>query len=69
MSEVLVQFKKHARRCSCHYADDTGKEWGAARQEKAKALELFDAHPELQAQMREAMKEELWAAEFKEARP
>ena len=66
---IMQQFKKHARSCSFHYADDSGKEWGSAREEKAIALKLFDTHPHLQAAMREEMKKELWAGEFLDARP
>lgn len=66
---IMQQFKKHARACSFHYADDSCGEWGLAREEKAKALELFDTHPHLHETMREEMKKELWAGEFRDARP
>ena len=66
---VIQQFEKHARACSYHYADDSGKEWGLAREEKAKALELFDTHPDLQLEMRKIADSQLWAGEFREARP
>ena len=65
---VLHAFRKHARACSCHYADDSGKEWGLAREEKQKALELFDTHPHLESEMRAIMRKELWLGEFLDAR-
>lgn len=61
METILEKFAKHARAASYHYADDSCKEWGLAKQQLDAALQLFDGHPELQAEMREAAKDELWS--------
>lgn len=60
-ADTLLQFKKHGDSASYHYADDSGGEWGVARDRKTKALELFDSNPPLQAQMREIAKGFLWS--------
>lgn len=61
MNDTLIKFKRHASRASYHYADDSGKEWGLAKQDKDAALELFDANPDMQDEMRSMAKSELWS--------
>ena len=61
MNEALIKFKKRARQASFHYADDSCREWGLAKQDKDSALKLFDDNPELQDEMREIAKDELWS--------
>ena len=56
----LQKFSRLASKASYHYADDTGSEWLHGDNAKAAALAVFDAHPELHSQMREAMKTQLW---------
>lgn len=59
--DIIEQFKKHARSASYHFADDTAGEWGLGYKEQSIALQIFDDHPELQSEMREAAKGELWS--------
>ena len=59
--ETLILMKKHARSASFHYADDSCKEWGLADRDKASALAIFDAHPEDEEKLREALDGELWS--------
>lgn len=58
--DTLEQFKKHGMSASYHFADDSGSEWNHGNREKSLALELFDAHPDLQTAMREIAKGFLW---------
>lgn len=58
---ILIKFKRHASSASFHYADDSCKEWGLAKQDKNDALKIFDENPELQNEMREIAKDELWS--------
>lgn len=58
---ILIKFKCHASSASFHYADDSCKEWGLAKQDKNDALKIFDENPELQNEMREIAKDELWS--------
>ena len=60
MNTLIELFKKHAKQASFHYADDTCKEWNLAREEKKMALKIFDENPELQTELRELAKNELW---------
>jgi len=59
--DVIEQFKKHARSASYHFADDTTDEWHLGNKEQSIALQIFDDNPELQSEMREAAKGELWS--------
>ena len=62
-------FRYYAWLASYHYADDTTMEWDSARQAKAIALAVFDYHVGYQKRMRQIAGEQLWADEFKRARP
>jgi len=61
MNDILIKFKQHASRASYHYADDSCKEWGSAKQEKDAALKLFDDNPSMQNEMRGMASGELWS--------
>lgn len=65
--DTINAFKKAGVQASYFYADDTTKEWDLAADAKAKALALFDAHPELQPQMRAVARDFLWSLRM--ARP
>jgi len=65
MNEIIEQFNKHASSASYHYADDSCKEWGSADKELALALKLFDDNPDLQDEMRELAKGQLWSIQQK----
>lgn len=69
MSEVLEKFKKHGDKASYHYADDSTQEWRLADAEKRKALEVFDANPSEQDQMRTISRGFLWGYELEQLRP
>jgi len=60
-TETLIEFQRHASRASYHYADDSCKEWGLAKQEKDAAIKLFDDNPSMQNEMREMASGELWS--------
>ena len=60
-SEILKQFEKHGNNASYHFADDSTKEWGLAREEEAAALKLFDENEELQPAMRKISAGFLWS--------
>ena len=59
---VLDEFKRLGNIASYHYADDTSREWAMGAKYKADALALFDANPELQAEMRQCRF--LWSIEM-----
>jgi len=61
MNDILIKFKRHASRASYHYADDSCKEWGLAKQDKDAALKIFDDNPAMQSEMRLIAKDELWS--------
>ena len=61
MNEILIKFKRHSSRASYHYADDSCKEWNLAKQDKEAALKIFDENQNLQNEMREIAKDELWS--------
>jgi len=65
--EVVATFKTLGQKASYHYADDSCREWDQAREYKKIALDLFDACPEYQNEMREVAKRFLWS--LKEERP
>ena len=70
MNELLSipeQFKTLGMQASYHYACDYGSEWKLGRPLEQKALKLFDANPELQAEMRDIAKDFLWS--LKSERP
>ena len=45
---------------SFHYADESTKEWTMGKRREENARKIFEAHPELHAEMREAAKKFLW---------
>ena len=57
---VLEDFKRLGDKASFHFADDSTKEWGLAKVSERSATDLFDAHPELQDEMKEIAKRFLW---------
>ena len=61
--DVVKEFKRLANLASFHYADDSCKEWGQAAERKNEALAIFDAHPELETELRHAAIGELWNLE------
>jgi hypothetical protein len=61
----LNQFAHHGMLASYHYADDSAKEWGMAVEEVSKAMQLYQAHPELREAMRATAENFLWALDFK----
>ena len=68
--QALDEFRELGVLASIHYADDTaGGEWRLARKYVTSALQVFDANPRLQPEMRRIAKQFLWASEFAKARP
>ena len=65
--EVIEIFNTLGQKASYHFADDSGREWGQASEYKNIALDLFDACPEYQDEMREIAKKFLWS--LKRERP
>ena len=57
----IKDFKDLGLTASYHYADDSGKEWGLGRKAQDKALEIFDANPDLQEVMRGIATGFLWS--------
>ena len=62
---ALEEFKKLGQQASYHYAADRGNEWRLGTPLEAEAVALFDAHPELHAEMREVAKGFLWSLELR----
>jgi hypothetical protein len=62
--QVLAEFQELGQRASFHLADDTGDEWPQGYSLQAKAVKLFDAHPELQRDMRKIATDFLWSLTF-----
>ena len=58
---VLTEFESLGKSASYHYADDSGKEWGAAKRSERAAMILFHDHPELQEEMKEIARGFLWS--------
>lgn len=56
----IAEFERLGNKASYHFADDSTGEWDLAYKAKRQALELFDANPDLQDQMRETAKGFLW---------
>ena len=50
---IIEQFLKLGRDASYHYADDSGAEWDRGGSFKKQAMDLYDAHPDLQDEMLE----------------
>ena len=61
MNKVVKLFKTWGNESSFYYADDSTKEWSIANCLKSCALELFDAFPEYQQEMRKEAKQFLWS--------
>ena len=61
MMNVLEKFTQFGQQASYHYAADRGNEWRLGTPLEREAIELFDAHPELHAEMREIAKGFLWS--------
>jgi hypothetical protein len=62
--QVLAEFQELGQMASFHLADDTGDEWPQGYSLQAKAVKLFDAHPELQRDMRKIATDFLWSLTF-----
>ena len=58
---VLEKFTQLGQQASYHYAADRTSEWRLGGPLEREAIELFDANPELQAEMREAARGFLWS--------
>lgn len=64
-SEIIEQFSKMASSASFHYADDSGNEWGQARQAEDAAMQIYHDNPKLQPKMDKIGATQLWAMDFK----
>ena len=62
---VLDKFTQLGQQASYHYAADRTSEWRLGGPLEREAIELFDAHPELHAEMREVAKGFLWSLELR----
>ena len=62
--QVLAQFDDHGRSASCHYADDSGREWHQGSYHESEAVSLFNKHPKLQPQMKVLAKVYLWSLDM-----
>ena len=60
---ILNQFDHAGRQASYHYADDSTREWKQGDDWKKKALDIYDAHPELHLRMRVIAHGFLWSLE------
>lgn len=69
VADPVATFKKLGDDASYHYADDSTREWRKATRLVHEALEVFDAHPELQPKMRKVARGFLWHYEFQRQRP
>lgn len=58
---VLEKFTQLGQQASYHYAADRTSEWRLGTPLEREAIELFDQHPELHAEMREIAKGFLWS--------
>lgn len=54
-------FDKLGISASCHYADDTGREWGSAALQKREAMTLYHTHPELRSEFERIAEGFLWS--------
>ena len=64
-SIVLQKFMKLGNDASYHYADDSGGEWGTAKDLQKQAMELYFANPQYQKEMDRIAKNFLWYYDFK----
>ena len=48
---IIEQFLKHGNSASFHYADDSGREWAAARLDEYEAMQLYMDNPDMQEEM------------------
>ena len=62
---VLEKFTQLGQQASYHYAADRTSEWRLGTPLEREAIAMFDANPELQAQMREVAKGFLWSLELR----
>ena len=60
---LIEEFIELGNTASYHFADDTCDEWDLGYSAQRKALAIFDAHPELQDEMRKRQKF-LWTLEL-----
>ena len=67
MTKLVDQFIKHGLNASFHFADDSGGEWSLGYAAQKKALDIFDANPDLQEEMRENA-DFLWSLNLKRPR-
>ena len=66
---AVAQFRRHGMNASFHYACDGAGEFYLAMAERNKALAIYDAFPEAQAEMRKEAHGFLWSYEFSRMRP
>lgn len=62
-SGELAEFRKAARSASCHYADDSTREWGLANKQVLRCMALYRNHPEHRSAFESIARGELWARE------
>ena len=60
MSNEIKEFNEYGMQASMHYAD-SASDLGDGAECKRKALEIFDANPAQQSDMREIAKHFLWS--------
>lgn len=63
--DILAEFERLGRSASCHYADDSTKEWGAGDRDMEASLKLFDKHKHLHNKMRLIALSFLWSLKTK----
>jgi len=64
MIEIIEDFRKNASSASYHYADDSCREWGHAKECVRKCRELLHNHPEHREEFLEIAKTQLCAGEI-----
>ena len=62
---VLEKFEQLGQQASYHYAADRTSEWRLGTPLEREAIAMFDANPELHAEMREIAKGFLWSLEMR----
>jgi hypothetical protein len=60
-AEILKEFTDLGMSASFHYADDSGKEWTLANDQKRKAEQLYIQNPDLRPRMEEIAFGFLWS--------
>lgn len=60
MNDLVEKFKTLAGQASFHYADDSCKEWGQARECEYECRYLWERHPELRKEFEKIMAKQLW---------